>query len=158
MCTERNNNCILISGESGSGKTETSKKILQYLAMACPITEKLHTIRDRLLLSNPVLEAFGNAKTLRNDNSSRFGKYMDVQFDYKGECAKVSTICDKSNWKLVRRAFTIIEFTEADIEKEATSKDDAQENQQFAEDKQTKDIAYLIHVLWSDETKINLFG
>ncbi|XP_069817480.1 unconventional myosin-Ih isoform X3 [Dendropsophus ebraccatus] len=83
MCTERNNHFILISGESGSGKTETSKKILQYLAMACPTTEKLHTIRDRLLLSNPVLEAFGNAKTLRNDNSSRFGKYMDVQFDYK---------------------------------------------------------------------------
>ncbi|KAG9487068.1 unconventional myosin-Ih [Eleutherodactylus coqui] len=176
MCTERNNHFILISGESGSGKTETSKKILQYLALACPTTEKLHTIRDRLLLSNPVLEAFGNAKTLRNDNSSRFGKYMDVQFDYKGapagghilsylieksrvvhqnpgernfhifyqlleggedylirwlglerkpelysylmqgECAKVSTICDKSNWKLVRRAFTIIEFTETDIE------------------------------------------
>ncbi|KAM4809159.1 unconventional myosin-Ih [Rhinophrynus dorsalis] len=176
MCTERNNHFILISGESGSGKTETSKKILQYLAMTCPTTEKLQTIRDRLLLSNPVLEAFGNAKTLRNDNSSRFGKYMDVQFDYKGapagghilsylieksrvvhqnqgernfhifyqlleggedhlirwlglernpqqysyliqgECAKVSSICDKSNWKLVRRAFTIIEFSEADIE------------------------------------------
>ncbi|KAM8960680.1 unconventional myosin-Ih [Pelodytes ibericus] len=176
MCTERNNHFILISGESGSGKTETSKKILQYLAIACPTTEKLQTVRDRLLLSNPVLEAFGNAKTLRNDNSSRFGKYMDVQFDYKGaptgghilsylieksrvvhqnqgernfhifyqlleggedhlirwlglqrdpqlysyliqgECAKVSSISDQANWKLVRRAFTIIEFTEADIE------------------------------------------
>uniref|UniRef100_A0A8C5LKE2 Myosin IH n=1 Tax=Leptobrachium leishanense TaxID=445787 RepID=A0A8C5LKE2_9ANUR len=176
MCTEQNDHFILISGESGSGKTETSKKILQYLAITCPTTEKLQTIRDRLLLSNPVLEAFGNAKTLRNDNSSRFGKYMDVQFDYKGaptgghilsylieksrvfhqnngernfhifyqlleggedhlirwlglqrdpqlysyliqgECAKVDSISDKANWKLVRRAFTIVDFTEADIE------------------------------------------
>ncbi|KAG8145971.1 hypothetical protein E2320_012406 [Naja naja] len=84
MCTEYNNHFILISGESGAGKTEASKKILQFFAMTCPTTEQLQIVRDRLLLSNPVLEAFGNAKTLRNDNSSRFGKYMDIQFDFKG--------------------------------------------------------------------------
>ncbi|XP_030893571.1 unconventional myosin-Ih [Leptonychotes weddellii] len=83
MCSELNNHFILISGESGAGKTEASKKILQYFAVTCPMTEALQIARDRLLLSNPVLEAFGNARTLRNDNSSRFGKYMDIQFDYK---------------------------------------------------------------------------
>uniref|UniRef100_A0A3B3QQ36 Unconventional myosin-Ih-like n=1 Tax=Paramormyrops kingsleyae TaxID=1676925 RepID=A0A3B3QQ36_9TELE len=80
-----NNHFILISGESGAGKTEASKKILQFYAVSCPKTKLLDTVRDRLLLSNPVLEAFGNAKTLKNDNSSRFGKYMDIQFDHQGE-------------------------------------------------------------------------
>ncbi|XP_069850777.1 unconventional myosin-Ih-like [Dipodomys merriami] len=84
MCSELSNHFILISGESGAGKTEASKKILQYFAVTCPMTESLQIARDRLLLSNPVLEAFGNAKTLRNDNSSRFGKYMDIQFDSQG--------------------------------------------------------------------------
>uniref|UniRef100_A0A8C2ICT4 Myosin Ic, paralog a n=1 Tax=Cyprinus carpio TaxID=7962 RepID=A0A8C2ICT4_CYPCA len=82
--TERRDQCILLSGESGAGKTEASKKILQYYTHICPTRNNTHTIRERLLQSNPVLEAFGNAKTLRNDNSSRFGKYMDIQFDYKG--------------------------------------------------------------------------
>ncbi|KAL4657338.1 unconventional myosin-Ic-like isoform X1 [Arapaima gigas] len=84
MRTERRDQCILISGESGAGKTEASKKILQYYAVTCPASERVQMVKDRLLQSNPVLEAFGNAKTLRNDNSSRFGKYMDVQFDFKG--------------------------------------------------------------------------
>uniref|UniRef100_A0A3Q3N9J5 Myosin motor domain-containing protein n=1 Tax=Labrus bergylta TaxID=56723 RepID=A0A3Q3N9J5_9LABR len=81
--TERKDQCILISGESGAGKTEASKKILQYYAVTCPASDQVQTVKDRLLQSNPVLEAFGNAKTLRNDNSSRFGKYMDIQFDFK---------------------------------------------------------------------------
>eukprot|EP00730_Choanoeca_flexa_P005614 TRINITY_DN11985_c2_g1_i12.p1 TRINITY_DN11985_c2_g1~~TRINITY_DN11985_c2_g1_i12.p1 ORF type:complete len:1164 (+),score=410.29 TRINITY_DN11985_c2_g1_i12:80-3571(+) len=76
---------ILISGESGAGKTEASKKILQFLALSSTNTGKAGNIRDRLLQSNPILEAFGNAKTIRNDNSSRFGKYMEIQFDFKGE-------------------------------------------------------------------------
>uniref|UniRef100_A0A3Q2Y0Z0 Myosin motor domain-containing protein n=1 Tax=Hippocampus comes TaxID=109280 RepID=A0A3Q2Y0Z0_HIPCM len=81
MLSEFNNHFILISGESGAGKTEASKKILQYYAVSCPSTALLNTVRDKMLMSNPVLEAFGNAKTLKNDNSSRFGKYMDIQFD-----------------------------------------------------------------------------
>ncbi|XP_055017329.1 unconventional myosin-Ih isoform X2 [Boleophthalmus pectinirostris] len=85
MLTEYNNHFILISGESGAGKTEASKKILQYYAVSCPSTTLLNTVRDKMLMSNPVLEAFGNAKTLKNDNSSRFGKYMDIQFDSQGD-------------------------------------------------------------------------
>ncbi|XP_056141358.1 unconventional myosin-Ic-like [Lampris incognitus] len=84
MRTERKDQCILISGESGAGKTEASKKILLYYTVTCPANEHMASLGDCLLQSNPVLEAFGNAKTLRNDNSSRFGKYMDVQFDFKG--------------------------------------------------------------------------
>uniref|UniRef100_A0A3B4XW28 Myosin Ic, paralog a n=1 Tax=Seriola lalandi dorsalis TaxID=1841481 RepID=A0A3B4XW28_SERLL len=84
MRTERKDQCILISGESGAGKTEASKKILLYYAVTCPTNDCMAALGDRLLQSNPVLEAFGNAKTLRNDNSSRFGKYMDVQFDFRG--------------------------------------------------------------------------
>ncbi|XP_056888464.1 unconventional myosin-Ih isoform X2 [Takifugu flavidus] len=85
MLAEFNNHFILISGESGAGKTEASKKILQYYAVSCPSTALLNTVRDKMLMSNPVLEAFGNAKTLKNDNSSRFGKYMDIQFDSQGD-------------------------------------------------------------------------
>ncbi|XP_072445298.1 unconventional myosin-Ic-like [Chiloscyllium punctatum] len=84
MRSEQKDQCILISGESGAGKTEASKKILQYYAVTCPASVRVEEVRDRLLQSNPVLEAFGNAKTLRNDNSSRFGKYMDIQFDFRG--------------------------------------------------------------------------
>ncbi|XP_051512674.1 unconventional myosin-Ih-like [Myxocyprinus asiaticus] len=85
MLMEANNHFILISGESGAGKTEASKKILQYYAVSCPSITLLDTVRDRMLMSNPVLEAFGNAKTMKNDNSSRFGKYMDIQFDSQGD-------------------------------------------------------------------------
>eukprot|EP00051_Salpingoeca_urceolata_P006299 m.83551 g.83551 ORF g.83551 m.83551 type:complete len:992 (+) comp14769_c0_seq3:504-3479(+) len=78
---------VIISGESGSGKTESSKKIMQYVAAVSGSTGKVDEVKSRLLATNPVLEAFGNAKTVRNDNSSRFGKYMDIQFDFHGEPA-----------------------------------------------------------------------
>nr|WEL12766.1 myosin class I B [Halisarca dujardinii] len=84
MKSENEDQCILIAGESGAGKTEASKKILQYLAVCSGHEGAVDLVKDRLLESTPVLEAFGNAKTNRNDNSSRFGKYMDIQFDYKG--------------------------------------------------------------------------
>ncbi|XP_063061883.1 myosin Ic, paralog b isoform X2 [Engraulis encrasicolus] len=176
MRTERRDQCILISGESGAGKTEASKKVLQYYAITCPASDHVQTVKDRLLQSNPVLEAFGNAKTLRNDNSSRFGKYMDIQFDFKGapvgghilnylleksrvvhqshgernfhifyqlieggeedllrrlglekntqqyqylvkgNCPKVSSINDRSDFKVVRKALSVIGFNDDDVE------------------------------------------
>ncbi|OXA52598.1 unconventional myosin IC [Folsomia candida] len=81
---ENRDQCILISGESGSGKTEASKWILRYIAAASKHIASVETTKEKLLQSNPVLEAFGNAQTNRNDNSSRFGKYMDIEFDFRG--------------------------------------------------------------------------
>ncbi|KAK3853225.1 hypothetical protein Pcinc_040224, partial [Petrolisthes cinctipes] len=71
--------------ESGAGKTEASKQVLRFLASTSRHKCEVDRVRDRLLQSNPILEAFGNAKTTRNDNSSRFGKYMDIEFNFKGE-------------------------------------------------------------------------
>lgn len=84
LIEENRGQCVLISGESGSGKTEASKKVLQFIAACSGNQTTVEGVKDKLLKSNPVLEAFGNAKTNRNDNSSRFGKYMDIQFDFKG--------------------------------------------------------------------------
>ncbi|XP_056418485.1 unconventional myosin-Ia isoform X2 [Hyla sarda] len=77
--------CILITGESGAGKTEASKLVMSYVAAVCGKGKEVNQVKEQLLQSNPVLEAFGNAKTIRNDNSSRFGKYMDIEFDFKGD-------------------------------------------------------------------------
>ncbi|KAK0178646.1 hypothetical protein PV327_007520 [Microctonus hyperodae] len=85
LTNENRDQCILISGESGSGKTEASKKVLEFIAAATGHKKKVEAVNDKLIGSNPVLEAFGNAKTNRNDNSSRFGKYMDIQFDFHGD-------------------------------------------------------------------------
>ncbi|XP_069082199.1 unconventional myosin-Ic isoform X1 [Pleurodeles waltl] len=218
MRTERRDQCILISGESGAGKTEATKKILQYFAVTCPASDQVETIKDRLLQSNPVLEAFGNAKTLRNDNSSRFGKYMDVQFDYKGapvgghilnylleksrvvhqnhgernfhifyqlleggeddllrrlgldknaqsyqylikgQCAKVSSINDKNDWKVVRKALSVINFSDDEVEDllsivasvlhlgNVQFVTDEEGNSQVTTENQIKYLARLLHV------------
>jgi myosin V len=109
------NQCILVSGESGAGKTVTTKIILQYLAVSsqqivsssdhrpvkplstgpanAPLTMNgnVRRIELQVLESNPILESFGNARTIRNDNSSRFGKFMEMQFDPTG-CLVSATI------------------------------------------------------------------
>jgi myosin heavy subunit len=83
--TNEKNQSVLISGESGAGKTETTKKVLTFLANVAPDSKPKSVgepgMETKILQSNPLLEALGNAKTLRNNNSSRFGKWMKVGFD-----------------------------------------------------------------------------
>jgi len=74
---------ILVSGESGAGKTETVKILMKHLAYIASSENQSHI--DRIVKSNPLLEAFGNAQTVRNDNSSRFGKFIELQLDDKAQ-------------------------------------------------------------------------
>jgi len=102
------NQSILVSGESGAGKTVTTKIVLNYLAMLSkkradadqrsspmknpqksPVSETV-SIEQQVLQSNPILESFGNARTIRNDNSSRFGKYIDIRFTTTGKLSGAS--------------------------------------------------------------------
>ncbi|KAI7749581.1 hypothetical protein M8C21_021883, partial [Ambrosia artemisiifolia] len=85
MINEGKSNSILVSGESGAGKTETTKMIMRFLAyLGGRKATEGRTVEQQVLESNPVLEAFGNAKTVRNNNSSRFGKFVEIQFDKHG--------------------------------------------------------------------------
>lgn len=86
MKAYNDNQCVIISGESGAGKTEAAKRLMQYIANVSGGSDSAiqHT-KDMVLATNPLLESFGNAKTLRNNNSSRFGKYLELQFNPSGE-------------------------------------------------------------------------
>ncbi|XP_018629557.1 myosin-6 isoform X4 [Nicotiana tomentosiformis] len=86
MIKEGVSQSILVSGESGAGKTESTKLLMRYLAyMGGRAAAEGRTVEQQVLESNPVLEAFGNAKTVRNNNSSRFGKFVEIQFDQRGK-------------------------------------------------------------------------
>ncbi|EPS96689.1 hypothetical protein FOMPIDRAFT_1025302 [Fomitopsis schrenkii] len=80
------NQCVIISGESGAGKTEAAKRIMQYIAAVSGGRDSsIQEIKDMVLATNPLLESFGCAKTLRNNNSSRHGKYLEIMFNDHGE-------------------------------------------------------------------------
>nr|DBA27447.1 TPA: hypothetical protein GDO54_007938 [Pyxicephalus adspersus] len=95
MLTDRDNQSILITGESGAGKTVNTKRVIQYFATIAAIGDKKPkeaqpgkiqgTLEDQIIQANPLLEAFGNAKTVRNDNSSRFGKFIRIHFGTTGK-------------------------------------------------------------------------
>ncbi|XP_015677713.1 myosin-7-like [Protobothrops mucrosquamatus] len=97
MLTDRENQSILITGESGAGKTVNTKRVIQYFAVIAAIGDRSKkdqaaatgkgTLEDQVIQANPALEAFGNAKTLRNDNSSRFGKFIRIHFGATGKLA-----------------------------------------------------------------------
>ncbi|XP_061866624.1 myosin-1B isoform X2 [Colius striatus] len=98
MLTDRENQSVLITGESGAGKTVNTKRVIQYFATiaasgdkkkeeAQPTGKMQGTLEDQIISANPLLEAFGNAKTVRNDNSSRFGKFIRIHFGATGKLA-----------------------------------------------------------------------
>ncbi|XP_075691566.1 myosin heavy chain, skeletal muscle, adult-like [Rhinoderma darwinii] len=96
MSTDRENQSVLITGESGAGKTVNTKRVIQYFATIAAIGDSgkkkeqaaasnKGTLEDQIIQANPLLEAFGNAKTVRNDNSSRFGKFIRIHFGTTGK-------------------------------------------------------------------------
>ncbi|XP_068604806.1 myosin-7-like [Brachionichthys hirsutus] len=94
LLADRENQSILITGESGAGKTVNTKRVIQYFASIAaggikkdPNAKDKGTLEDQIIQANPALEAFGNAKTIRNDNSSRFGKFIRIHFDTRGKLA-----------------------------------------------------------------------
>jgi myosin protein heavy chain len=114
MLQDREDQSILCTGESGAGKTENTKKVIQYLAYVAGsgskqkqgaqklrrpsvslqsktgVSDKQGELEAQLLQANPILEAFGNAKTIKNDNSSRFGKFIRINFDNSGHIVGAS--------------------------------------------------------------------
>merc|ERR1711913_131404 len=108
MLTNTKNQSMLITGESGAGKTENTKKVIAYLAaVAVPpkkkgADDKKVSLEDQIVATNPILESYGNAKTSRNDNSSRFGKFIRIHFNGAGKLAG----CDIESYLLEKSRIT----------------------------------------------------
>ncbi|CBY35447.1 unnamed protein product [Oikopleura dioica] len=86
MLRASENQSMLITGESGAGKTVNTKRVIQYFAVVCALGSEKDK-KDQIVAANPAMEAFGNAKTIRNDNSSRFGKFIRIHFQVTGKLA-----------------------------------------------------------------------
>merc|ERR1711910_27176 len=106
MLQNKKDNAMLITGESGAGKTENTKKVITYLAMVATgggkKSEKKVSLEDQIVATNPILESYGNAKTARNDNSSRFGKFIRIHFTSSGKLAG----CDIESYLLEKSRIT----------------------------------------------------
>ncbi|XRM38341.1 class II myosin [Aspergillus tubingensis] len=107
LVEEGENQSILVTGESGAGKTENTKKVIQYLAAVATTdtpyarsgTKQLSALSQQILRANPILEAFGNAQTVRNNNSSRFGKFIRIEFTRAGQISGASI-----DWYLLEKS------------------------------------------------------
>merc|ERR1711973_118427 len=105
MLTNLKNQSMLITGESGAGKTENTKKVIAYLAQVAASGKKAAkkvSLEDQIVATNPILESYGNAKTSRNDNSSRFGKFIRIHFNAAGKLAG----CDIESYLLEKSRIT----------------------------------------------------
>merc|ERR1712012_158322 len=104
MLTNGKDQSMLITGESGAGKTENTKKVISYLAMVASSGKKTKkvSLEDQIVATNPILESYGNAKTSRNDNSSRFGKFIRIHFNAAGKLAG----CDIESYLLEKSRIT----------------------------------------------------
>merc|ERR1711981_971080 len=108
MLTNCKNQSMLITGESGAGKTENTKKVIAYLAQVAASPKKKGndakkvSLEDQIVATNPILESYGNAKTSRNDNSSRFGKFIRIHFNGAGKLAG----CDIESYLLEKSRIT----------------------------------------------------
>merc|ERR1719370_1749187 len=105
MLLNQKNQSMLITGESGAGKTENTKKVISYLAQVAASgkkSDKKVSLEDQIVATNPILESYGNAKTSRNDNSSRFGKFIRIHFNAAGKLAG----CDIESYLLEKSRIT----------------------------------------------------
>ena len=105
MLTNGKDQSMLITGESGAGKTENTKKVIAYLAMVATSGKKhakKASLEDQIVATNPIMESYGNAKTSRNDNSSRFGKFIRIHFTTSGKLAG----CDIQSYLLEKSRIT----------------------------------------------------